>query len=99
MVSKAKKRLRKLGLTNKHGANAKTHEKESTKAIQQVHAAFQLQAVAVDDGNGHDRDESVESVESRKLKLLLIDHCNTERHLHKDRELRDTGVPPQSTSA
>jgi hypothetical protein len=43
-----------LGLANEHGSNAKTHEKESAKAIEQVDTALQLQAVAVDNRNSHD---------------------------------------------
>lgn len=91
--------MKPLGLANKHGANAKTHEEESTKAVQQVHTALQLQAVAVDDRDGHDCNETVERMECRELKLLLVHHCYAECHLHKDRELSDACVPPQGTRA
>jgi len=91
--------MKPLGLANEHGANAKTHEEESTKAVQQVHTALQLQPVTVDNRNRHDCNETVERVECGELKLLLVHHCYAERHLHKDRELSDTCVPPQGTCA
>ena len=34
--------LSELGLADEHGANAKTHQEESAKAIEQIHAALQL---------------------------------------------------------
>ena len=56
-------------------------------------------AIAVNDRHGHDGNKAVERVECRKLKLVLVDHDDTESDLNKDGEFSDPGVPPQSTSA
>ena len=61
-------------MADEHGANTKTHQEESAKAVEQIHATLQLQAVAVDDGDCHDRDETVEGMKRRELKLLLVHH-------------------------
>ena len=84
-------------LTDEHGANTKTHQEESAKTVEQIHAALQLQAIAVDDCNSHDGNETVERVECGELKLLLVHHGDAKRNLHEDGELRDAGVPPQRT--
>jgi hypothetical protein len=87
------------GLADEHGANAKSHEEESTEAVEQIHTTLQLQAVAVDNRDSHDCDETIERMECGELKLLLVHHRHAERHLNKDRELSDSGVPPQGTCA
>ena len=85
------------GLAHQHGANAEPHQEESAAAVQQVHLALQLESVRINDGNGDDGNESVERMECRKLKLVLVDHDDTESDLHKDGEFCNPGVPPQST--
>ena len=74
-----------LGLADEHGANAKAHQEQSATAVQQIHAALQLKTVRVNDGNSDDCHKSVERVERRKLKLLLVDQNDTECHLNKNR--------------
>ena len=89
--------LPELGLADEHGANAKAHQEESAKAVEQIHAALQLQAVTVDNCDSHDCDESVERMERRELELLLVHHGDAKCNLHEDRELSDACVPPQCT--
>ena len=52
-------------------------------------------AIAVDDCDRHDGDESVERVERRKLELVLVNHNDAKSDLNKDREFSDACVPPQ----
>ena len=58
-----------------------------------------LHAVRVDDGDGDDRDESVEGVELRELELVLVDEDHAEGHLDEHRQLGDRDEPPQRTRA
>jgi len=87
-----------LGLADEHGADAKTHQEQSATAIQQIHAALQLEAIRVNDGDGNDCYESVERMKRGKLKLLLVHQDDTKRHLRKDGDLRKPSEPPQRTS-
>ena len=87
-----------LGLAYQHGPDAEPHEEQTAKAVEQICLALELMAIAVNDCYSHDGDESVERVESRKLKLVLVDHDDAKRDLHKDGEFSESGVPPQGAS-
>ena len=87
-----------LGLAYQHGSDAEPHEEQAAEAVEQVGLAFELVAIAVNDCYSHDGHESVERVECRKLKLVLVHHDDAESDLNKDGEFRYSGVPPQSTS-
>ena len=87
-----------LGLAYQHGSDAEPHEEQAAEAVEQVGLAFELVAIAVDDCYCHDGHESVERMECRKLKLVLVDHDDAESDLNKDGEFCNPGVPPQGTS-
>ena len=87
-----------LGLAYQHGSDAEPHEEQAAEAVEQVGLAFELVAIAVNDCYCHDGDKTVERMECRKLKLVLVDHDDAESDLNKDGEFCNPGVPPQGTS-
>ena len=87
------------GLTNEHGTNAKTHDEEPTKAVQQVHAAFELCAVRINDRDGDDGYETVERVKRWEHCLVAVDHDDAQDDLHEHGGLGNADVPPQCAGA
>ena len=59
-------------LADEHRANAKAHDEEAAKAIEQVHPRLQLRAIRVDDRDRDDADETVERVELREHLVFHI---------------------------
>ena len=87
------------GLADKHGSNAKAHEEEPAKAVQQIHATFELCAVRINDRNGNDGHETVERVKRWEHRLVAVHHDDTQDDLHKHGGLGNADVPPQSAGA
>lgn len=84
-----------LGLADEHGADAKTHQEQSTTAVQEIHLALHLETVRVDDGNGNDGNKSVKSVKCRKFQLLFVHQCDTKGYLDENCDLCESCKPPQ----
>ena len=83
------------GLADEHGSNAKAHDEEPAEAVQQVHAAFKLCAVRIDDGDSNDGHETVERVKRWKHCLVAVDHDDAQDDLNKHGGFGNSGVPPQ----
>ena len=83
------------GLADEHGSNAKAHDEEPAEAVQQVHAAFELCAVRIDDGDSNDGHETVERVKRWKHCLVAVDHDDAQDDLNKHGGFGNSGVPPQ----
>lgn len=86
------------GLAHQHCSNSKSHQKQSAKAVQQIHATLELVSVGVNNGHCHDGDKAIESVKCRKFHFLFVHNGNADCHLHKHCELSCTCVPPQGSS-
>jgi hypothetical protein len=82
-------------LANEHGTNAKTHDEQTTKAVQQVHATFELCAIRINDRDSDDGNETVERVKRWEHCFVAVDHDDAKDYLNKHRELRNADVPPQ----
>ena len=86
-------------MTDEHGANAKAHDEKPAEAVQQVHTAFQLCAVRINNGDGNDGHETVERVKRWEHSLIAVHHDDAKNYLNEHRELGEACVPPQCASA
>ena len=86
-------------MTNEHGSNAEAHDEKPTEAVQQVHAAFELCAVRIDDGDGDDCHETIERVKRWEHSLVAVHHDDAKNYLNEHRELCEACVPPQCAGA
>ena len=87
------------GLADEHGTNAKTHDEKPTKAVQQVHAAFKLCAVRIDNRDSDNRYETVKRVKRREHCLVAVHHDDAQDDLNKHGCLCNADVPPQCAGA
>jgi len=87
------------GLANEHGSDAKAHDEEPAKAVQQIHATLELCAVRINDRDGNDGHEAIERVERWEHCLVAIHHNDTQNDLHKHGCLCNADVPPQGAGA
>ena len=87
------------GLADEHGSNAKAHDEQTTKAVQQVHATFELCAVRINDGDSDDGHETVERVKRWEHCFVAVHHDDAQDDLHKHGGLGNADVPPQCAGA
>ena len=86
-------------MADEHGSNAEAHDEETTEAVQQIHATFELCAVRINDGDSDDSNESVERVKRREHCLVAVHHDDAQDDLYKHGGLGEADVPPQCASA
>ena len=86
-------------MTDEHGSDAKAHDEEPTEAVQQVHAAFELRAVRIDNRNGDDANETVERVKRWEHCFVAVHHDDAQDDLNKHGGFGNAGVPPQCAGA
>ena len=83
------------GLTHEHGSDAEAHDEEAAEAVEQIHAALELSAVRIDDGDGDDADEAIEGVKRWEHCLVAVHHDDAQDDLNKHGGFSNAGVPPQ----
>jgi len=82
-------------LTDEHGTNAKTHDEQTTKAVQQVHATLELCTIRINDRDSDDGNETIERVKRWEHCFVAVHHDDAQDDLHKHGGLRNADVPPQ----